>query len=74
MMIFGDEKEWIRMNRPLYPTSRQEAICFILCQNLTAMFVPINIVRLDERQGDVFILAGEGIVIVITRDGEWSFK
>lgn len=62
------------MSRPLYPTSRQEAKCFILCQNLTAMFVPINIVRLDERTGDIFILAGSETAIVIYRDGEWDFE
>ncbi|MGV0027432.1 DUF6888 family protein [Phormidesmis priestleyi] len=61
------------MSRPQYPTSRQEARCFILCQNLTTMFVPINVVRLDERQGDVFMLAGEEIEIIISPDGEWSF-
>ncbi|MCY7273171.1 MAG: hypothetical protein LH702_05365 [Phormidesmis sp. CAN_BIN44] len=62
------------MRRPPYPTSKQEARCFILCQNLTAMFVPVNVMRLDERQGKVFILAGEEIVIVISRDGEWNFE
>ncbi|MCY7322971.1 MAG: hypothetical protein LH660_14510 [Phormidesmis sp. CAN_BIN36] len=62
------------MRRPLYPTSKQEARCFILCQNLTAMFVPVNIIRLDERQGEVFILAGEEIVVVVSRNGEWDFE
>lgn len=62
------------MRRPLYPTSKQEARCFILCQNLTALYRPIYLVRLDEQAGDVCILAGEEIEIVITRDGEWSFE
>ncbi len=38
------------------------------------MFVSVNVVRLDERQGAVFILAGEEIAIVISRDGEWDFE
>ncbi|MCY7322969.1 MAG: hypothetical protein LH660_14500 [Phormidesmis sp. CAN_BIN36] len=62
------------MRGSLHPTSRQEARCFILCQNLTALYRPIYLVRLDERAGDVCILAGEEIEIVITRDGEWSFE
>ncbi len=37
------------------------------------MFVPIYIVRLDQRTGSIFLLAGEEIEVVITRDGEWSF-
>ena len=62
------------MRRPLYPTSKQEARCFLLCQNLTTLYRLIYIVRLDERAGDIYILAGEELEIVITRDGEWSFQ
>ena len=41
---------------------------------ISAKLVSINVVRLDERQGDVSILAGENIVVVVGRDGEWSFR
>nr|WP_274381920.1 hypothetical protein [Myxacorys almedinensis] len=37
------------------------------------MFLPIWIVRLDERNGEIFILAGEEMAIVINPDGEWEF-
>ncbi|NDJ15951.1 DUF6888 family protein [Myxacorys almedinensis] len=57
----------------MYPTAKQEAKCFILCQRITAMFLPIWIVRLDERNGEIFILAGEEMAIVINPDGEWEF-
>lgn len=30
-------------------------------------------VRLDERNGKVFILAGEDIQILVSRDGNWEF-
>lgn len=62
-----------RVRSPLYPTSAQTLICFILCQNITNMLLPIFIVRLDERDGSIFILAGQETGIVITRDGQWSF-
>jgi hypothetical protein len=42
-----------------YPTPKQNLICFILCQNLTTFLLPIFIVRLDERTGDIYILAGD---------------
>lgn len=58
------------MNSQRHPTSRQEAKCFILCQNFTAMFVPINILRLDERTGDIYILAGEDLEVIVFRDGD----
>ncbi|MBW4597600.1 MAG: hypothetical protein KME46_33050 [Brasilonema angustatum HA4187-MV1] len=56
-----------------YPTAEQNLTCFILCQNLTALLLPIFIVRLDERTGNIYILAGEETGIVITRDGKWRY-
>ncbi len=38
------------------------------------MYVPIFIVRIDERTSNVFILAGEEIEILIALDGEWRFE
>jgi hypothetical protein len=56
------------------PTPKQESQCFILCQNLTSMYLPIYLIRLDERTGNIFILAGEETEIIITRDGKWGFE
>lgn len=61
------------MNASLSPTPQQAARCFVLCQNLTKMYLPIFLVRLDERTGNVFLLAGEETEIVITRDGQWRY-
>jgi hypothetical protein len=48
-------------------------MCITLCQSLTNTFTPIVIVRLDERTGNVFILAGDNIQIEIYRNGRWRF-
>ncbi len=56
-----------------YPTAEQNLICFILSQNLTAFLLPIFIVRLDERTGNIYILAGEETGIVINRNGKWRY-
>ena len=45
----------------------------LLCQSLTNTFTSIVIVRLDERTGNVFILAGDNIQIEIYRNGRWRF-
>jgi hypothetical protein len=37
------------------------------------MLLDISIVRLDERTGNIYILAGEETGIVITRDGKWRY-
>ncbi|MEZ2236373.1 MAG: DUF6888 family protein [Microcoleus sp.] len=55
------------------PTAEQSIMCVILCQSLTNTFTPVFIVRLDERTGNLFILAGDNIEIEIDRDGSWRF-
>ncbi|WP_442936077.1 DUF6888 family protein [Nostoc sp.] len=53
----------------MLPTAAQGLKCIYLCQSLTTAYLPINIVRLDERTGNIFILAGNEIEILISRDG-----
>jgi hypothetical protein len=62
------------MVRPQLPTPAQEAKCFQLCHNLTAMYISVHLVRIDERNGTVLILAGEEIEIVIDRSGQWGYE
>jgi hypothetical protein len=50
------------------PTQKQIEICFILSCRLTKMYVPIYLVRVDERTEEVFILAGEE-----TETGYWRY-
>ena len=55
------------------PTAEQSIMSVILCQSLTNTFTPVVIVRLDERTGNLFILAGDNIEIEIDRKGSWRF-
>jgi hypothetical protein len=59
------------------PTAEQAIQCVIQCQSITNLFQPIHIVRLDERTGNIFILAdggGDGeIGLEIFPDGTWGF-
>jgi hypothetical protein len=34
------------------------------------MYLPIYLVRLDERTGDIFMLAGEDLQVLINSNGE----
>ena len=38
------------------------------------MYLPIFLVRMDERTGKVFILAGEEHEISVDQDGEWRYE
>ncbi|WP_442949402.1 DUF6888 family protein [Nostoc sp.] len=56
------------------PTAEQTLQCFLLCRRLTMIYRPVYLVRLDERTGEVVIIAGEETEIAIQRDGKWIFK
>ncbi|WP_225896302.1 DUF6888 family protein [Amazonocrinis nigriterrae] len=57
----------------IIPTLEQRTQYFILCYWLTKMYLPINLVRLDERTGNVFLLAGEENIIEIYPNGKWRY-
>jgi hypothetical protein len=40
---------------------------------MTGFYIPIYLVRLDERNHNLVILAGEEIEITIDVDGKWGF-
>ncbi|WP_416336915.1 DUF6888 family protein [Crocosphaera sp. UHCC 0190] len=41
------------------PTTQQAFRCFELCQNLTSMYLSVDMVRLDQRTGNAIIITGE---------------
>lgn len=55
------------------PTAEQNKQCFILCFWLTKLYLPIHLVRLDERTGRIFILAGDENAIEIHPNGKWRY-
>ncbi|NJK51366.1 hypothetical protein HC931_27680 [Candidatus Gracilibacteria bacterium] len=58
---------------PEQPTFKQLQKLYIVCYTITnVMFQPIYIVRIDERTGNIFVLAGaeEEIELEITPTGE----
>jgi hypothetical protein len=52
------------------PTEIPAIRCFMMCQRITQMYLPLYLVRLDERRGDIFILAGEELQVLIDENGE----
>ncbi|WP_390435281.1 DUF6888 family protein [Coleofasciculus chthonoplastes] len=54
----------------MFPTAAQASKCYLVCYALTKMYQPIFLVRIDERTGNLFILAGDDIEILIDPDGE----
>lgn len=52
------------------PTAAQCLKCFLLCANLTQAEVIIVLVTLDQRTGDIVVLAGEETDFSIKPDGD----
>ncbi len=54
-------------------TAEQKDTLFRLCYQLTNMYLPINLVRVDERTGDIIVLAGNEFEIAISREGKAEY-
>jgi len=44
-----------------------------ICQNLSDFYQDIVLFRFDKLKGEIYILAGENIEIIIYSDGNWEF-
>jgi hypothetical protein len=55
---------------PKVPTSKQTFEFFSVCVRFSNVLLPINLVRLDERTTQVYVLAGEGIEVLIYPNGK----
>ncbi|WP_442949589.1 DUF6888 family protein [Nostoc sp.] len=55
------------------PTPEQMRTCFILAYWATKMYLPIYLIRIDERTKDVVILTGKETEILIYPNGKWRY-
>lgn len=77
MIILGKPKLSILDNNRVFavniiPTTAQIWQCFVICYQLTKMYMPIYLIRLDERTNEVVVLTGEEIEIFIKPNGQWA--
>ncbi|WP_437126752.1 DUF6888 family protein [Planktothrix tepida] len=55
------------------PTHKQAQTCLIVCQYLSNCYQDIHLFRFDDQTGEVYILAGEEIEIIVLSNGIWEF-
>ncbi|MFB2893569.1 hypothetical protein ACE1CI_11715 [Aerosakkonemataceae cyanobacterium BLCC-F50] len=55
------------------PTPEQKTQCFNLCVWFSKLYLPINIVRIDDRTGNIFFLAGDENIIETYPNGQWRY-
>ena len=53
------------------PTQAQLLQCYTLSCWATRCYLPINLIRFDERTQNIFMLIGKDIEIEIQPNGEW---
>jgi hypothetical protein len=58
---------------PDIPTSQQTFEYFAVSVRLSNVLLPINVVRLDERINQIYVLAGEETEILISPNGKVRF-
>lgn len=52
------------------PTPEQLRESYRVCSELTNMFLSVHLIRLDRRTGEVYILAGDGLQVLIRPNGK----
>jgi hypothetical protein len=57
----------------IYPTNKQAQAYLRVCQMLSNYYRDIKLFRFDQQIGDVYILAGDNIQIIVPPDGDWRF-
>jgi len=63
----------LKKEESIFPTVEQCLSCVQVCRDLTSFYIPIYLVRLDERDRQLIILAGEELQVTITPNGKWRF-
>ncbi|PMB18949.1 DUF6888 family protein [Fischerella thermalis] len=58
------------MKKPVEPMPKQAIAAIIVCAQLTRVYKRIDLVRLDERDGSIYILANDSIEAQIKPNGE----
>ncbi|GBF79499.1 DUF6888 family protein [Aphanothece sacrum] len=55
------------------PSNEQAQACLQVCQWLSNCYKDIHLFRFDTVTGDVYILAGDELEILVPSDGLWYF-
>jgi hypothetical protein len=57
----------------IFPTFEQSVKSVELCQSLSDMYLDIHLFRFNDRSGEIYILAGEDVEVLIYANGTWRF-
>ncbi|NMG20273.1 DUF6888 family protein [Brasilonema bromeliae] len=62
-----------QLRKRIYTLQPGKHLCVIICQYLSNFYREIQLFRFSDTTGNVFILAGDELQILVFRDGTWRF-
>ncbi|MEH1868340.1 MAG: hypothetical protein V7K69_25550 [Nostoc sp.] len=57
----------------ILPTTEQALACIRVCQMLSNLYKDIRLFRFDDKTGQVYILAGDELQVIVLSNGIWDF-
>ncbi|NHC33573.1 hypothetical protein QH73_0002660 [Scytonema millei VB511283] len=60
-------------DKAISPTNEQAQACLRVCQMLSNLYKDIHLLRFDDKTGDIYILAGENLQIIVLPNEPWRF-
>ncbi|WP_397321426.1 DUF6888 family protein [Nostoc sp. UCD120] len=57
----------------MLPTTEQALACVRVCQMLSNLYKDIRLFRFDDKTGQVYILAGDELQVIVLSNGIWDF-
>ncbi|WP_442936755.1 DUF6888 family protein [Nostoc sp.] len=57
----------------MLPTTEQALACIRVCQMLSNLYKDIRLFRFDDKTGQVYILAGDELQVIVLSNGIWDF-
>ncbi|WP_414859148.1 DUF6888 family protein [Nostoc sp. KVJ3] len=57
----------------MLPTTDQALPCVRVCQMLSNLYKDIRLFRFDDKTGQVYILAGDELQVIVLSNGIWDF-
>ncbi|WP_442936337.1 DUF6888 family protein [Nostoc sp.] len=57
----------------MLPTTEQALVCVRVCQMLSNLYKDIRLFRFDDKTGQVYMLAGDELQVIVLSNGIWDF-
>ncbi|WP_442947804.1 DUF6888 family protein [Nostoc sp.] len=61
------------LSTSILPTTEQALACVRVCQMLSNLYKDIRLFRFDDKTGQVYILAGDELQVIVLNNRIWNF-